>query len=122
MRRALALAAALACALGIFLVREATISRHAPTDPASHTDVVVRGRARSDAVDLPAATEALVGICLFEARTRRVDPETSRLDERTWSFRVRPALDEADERQLHGCLEDARVDHYLAEVVEIVHR
>ncbi|HEX6238318.1 MAG TPA: hypothetical protein VFZ68_14055 [Acidimicrobiales bacterium] len=122
MRRALALTAALACALGIFLVREATISRHAPTDPASHTDVVVRARARSDAVDLPAATEALVGICLFEARTRQVDRTVSQLDEQTWSFRIRPALDEGDERQLHGCLEDARVDHYQAEVLDIVRR
>ena len=33
----------------------------------------------------------------------------------------RPSLDEADQRQLRGCVEDLRIDHFRATVEEMAH-
>lgn len=95
------------------------MSRHTPSDPSSRMEVLVRARPHNDDIDVADATETLFAVCLLEARSRHTDRDVRRVDERTWSFRIRPALDESDQRQLRGCLEDARIDRYQADVVEM---
>jgi hypothetical protein len=117
--RALAIVAAFACALAVFFVREATMSRPSPKDPSSRMDIVLRARPHNDRMDVSATTEALVRMCLLEAHGTRLEGEGRRVGELTWSFRIRPALEGTNQLQVHGCLEDAILDRYQAKVVEM---
>jgi hypothetical protein len=52
----------------------------------------------------------------MEVRASVVPGSFTDLGEGRYRFHLDPSLDDADRRQLRGCLEDARVDHFLAEV------
>ena len=116
MKAALAVVGLLAAVALIVVVREATMSRHVAADPSSRMDVVVAVRSDLDDVDLAEHAAALFLTCQLEVDTDPVGPPQP-VGDATFRFRIQPALDETDQRQLHGCLEDARIDHLQGSVV-----
>lgn len=109
---------ALVATAAIVGLREATMSRHTPSPPDSRTDVVVR--ASTHKADSGASrtelTEAMIAVCRLQVHAEPVGI-MHRVDDRVYAFSLRPALDDSDRRQLAGCLQDARVDHVLLNVL-----
>lgn len=64
-------------------------------------------------------TRSLFLTCRLEVNTSVVSDAFEVLDEDSFRFVISPALDEADQRQLHGCVEDARIDQLQTEVVRM---
>ena len=100
-----------------------TLTRHTPVDPGSHLIVVVRAE-RHDAAEHGEAdlVEAVMDLCQLEVGGSVEEGDAVALgrDLGTGSC-SRPSLDEADQRQLRGCVEDLRIDHFLATVEEMAH-
>lgn len=119
MRRALPVVAALLCAVAVIWLREAAMSRHERMDPDSRTEVVLRASDTDEGRRLEQRVRALFDVCLLEVHGTLAPNGYRRLGEDTFRFAVRPALDDTDERQLHGCLEDAHVDHIQGRVLEM---
>ena len=99
-----------------------TLTRHAPVDPGSHLVVVVRAE-RHDAAEHGEAdlVEAVMDLCQLEVGGSVEEGDALALGESRYRFVLRPSLDEADQRQLRGCVEDLRIDHFLATVEEMAH-
>lgn len=113
-------AVAVALAAAVIVLRETTMSRHVSTPAGSTTEIVVRARtshAQRQATE-EELTTALVLTCRLHVDSGLVGG-ISRVGDHTYSFVVTPALDESDRRQLHGCLEDMRIDHLQLGVVEL---
>ena len=105
--------------VGVLYVRRATMSTN--TDPVSgtRTEVVVEAaKRREPAYTLEELTTALVTSCRIYVDSQVVEPVTP---VGTARYRVvfYPALNDSDQRELHGCLEDARLDHVLLDVVSM---
>lgn len=102
--------------LGIARLADATVSRDTPVDERLDLSVVVR----ATTVDEPAQavdelTAALVAVCRTDVGAELAG--FSRLDADEFRFVLSPTLDESDRDQLHGCLEDARVQHLQLDVL-----
>lgn len=99
-----------------------TLTRHSEMDPGSRMALTVRAERQSSAEhDEQELVEAVVAICQLEVGGI-ADPDSLRLvdDERDiYEVVFEPALDAADRRQLKGCIQDVRVDHFLASVVSM---
>lgn len=119
MRSGLALVAVLAVlAAGIVLLRAATMTRHTPVDPRLELAAVVRADVvREPRTALAPMTRALVDVCRLAVDAALVD--LGRLDRDEFRLVLRPTLDESDRRRLHGCLEDARIEHLQLDVLEM---
>ncbi len=105
-------------ALGVQRLALATMSRDVATEPSSRTEVVVRAAAvREPHYGLLEMTRALFLACRLQVTVDLVERAFERLSPATFRFVVQPALNESDRRQLHGCLEDARLEHLQLDVV-----
>ncbi len=106
--------------LGVFALREATLSTHGPVDPDSRVEIVIdaRTRHREFGQTRPARVEALLLACRLEVSSDLVGPVRSEGDGRFRAV-LQPALDETNEKQLRGCLEDWTLDSLRADVVSI---
>jgi hypothetical protein len=86
-------------------------------------EVIVHGSSNSAAeFELALGVESLVRFCQLEVgRDIGADP-IEPLDGDRYRFVLRPALDEADQRQFRGCIGDIVVDHLQAsvEMMELV--
>ena len=106
--------------VGIFFLRETTMSVHREIPESSHLDVFVT--ADTYTVDDPAKrlTRAHVDLCTAEAfptsRLLAFEQTPATEDDPVYRFRVEPGLDEPDRAQLRGCLEDLRVGHLRLDV------
>ena len=102
-----------------------TLTRHSAMDLG--TSMVVRLRAERQSAaehDEEELVEAVVAICQLEIGGL-ADPDRLRLvddDDDLYEVVVEPSLDASDQRQLRGCLEDLRIDHFRATVVAMEHR
>lgn len=116
-------AALLIVAIGVlsmqWLLRE-TLTRHHEVPTGRALIVIFTGeqRAGDDHPDLTFAS-SLVALCQLEVRSELVAGSFEPVDDRTYRFVLEPTLDRADRRQLEGCLEDARVDHFVGDVVSM---
>jgi hypothetical protein len=106
--------------LGVFALREATLSTHGHVDPDSRVEIVLdaRTRHREFRQTLPEMVEALVLACRLEVSSDVVGPIRAEGDGRFRAV-LQPALDETNEKQLRGCLEDWTLDSLRADVVSI---
>jgi hypothetical protein len=106
--------------LGVFALREATLSTHGHVDPDSRVEIVIdaRSRHREFRQTLPEMVEALFLACRLEVSSDVVGPIRSDGDGRFRAV-LQPALDETNEKQLRGCLEDWTLDSLRADVVSI---
>lgn len=103
-------------AVAVFTMRERLETRHEVMPPDSRLVVDGTAEVRGPLARAPMMARGLVAACLVEAAAE------SDLTGFTWRghgrfrFVARPALDEPDRRQLHGCLEDLRVPRLLVAV------
>ncbi len=111
--------------VGIFALRETTMSVHEDIPETSYLDVFVSADTLVDAdpsqrlarsqVDLCAAEAVpLSDLTVFEQTTAVSDPSP---DLPVYRFRLEPGADEPDRAQLRGCLEDLRVRHLRLNVL-----
>ena len=104
--------------LGVWALREATLSTHGRIDPNTQIEVVVRARTEGGerGQSLGEMVEALLLTCRLEVTADFAGPIR---DEGNGRFRVvlEPALDQTNRRQLRGCIEDWTIDHLLVDVV-----
>jgi hypothetical protein len=105
-----------ALVVGVVAMREALETRHEVMPPRSRLVVDASASVRGPRENAPSLARGLVASCIAEAAA---EAEVVRF---TWRgagrfrFVTRPALDEPDRRQLHGCLEDLRVPRLLVSV------
>ncbi|HEV2810574.1 MAG TPA: hypothetical protein VGV93_09300 [Acidimicrobiales bacterium] len=114
--------AAVVVVVGVVLLREQTMTRHQPGVPGTATEVIVSAATRNaePASTVTELTQALVSTCRLEVDAEPIS-ELERLSSKDRRYRLvlAPALDEFDERQLHGCLEDARINHLQLKVTRL---
>ena len=114
--------AAVVVVVGVVLLREQTMTRHQPGVPGTATEVIVSAATRNaePASTVTELTRALVSTCRLEVDAEPIS-ELERLSSKDRRYRLvlAPALDEFDERQLHGCLEDARINHLQLKVTRL---
>ena len=102
-----------------------TLTRHSEVAAGSSLVVRLRGERQSAAEHAEEElVEAVVAMCQLEVGGA-VDPDSLRLvddDRDLYEVVFEPSLDASDQRQLRGCLEDLRIDHFRATVVAMEHR
>lgn len=105
---------------GLIAVRalaDATLTTHVKQDPNSRMVVVVHGSVHQAAEhELALGVESLVRFCQLEVGRDIGPTPLESLDGDRFRFVLRPALDEADQRQFRGCIGDIVVDHLQASV------
>ena len=116
---------------GVLALREATLSTHQRVPPGSRTVVVVESETdhgeRGQTVT--EMTEALLLTCRLEVTSDLVgeievvetEGDLSVDEDQFGVFRavLQPSLDETNERQFRGCLEDWTMDQLLVDVLRI---
>jgi len=114
---ALGLAVGLA---GVMALREATLSTHQVVEPDSETVVVVRAEEKGGepGQTLPEMVDALLATCRLEISSDLSGPVTPLGDGEFRALLV-PALDETNERQFRGCVEDWTIDHLRVDVLDL---
>ncbi len=111
--------------VGIFALRETTMSVHTDIPDASHLDVWVSTDTLVEEDPHIRLTRSQVDLCAAEAvpfsdltvfePTRAVADPGAELP--VFRFRLEPGADEPDRAQLRGCLEDLRVRHLRLNVL-----
>jgi hypothetical protein len=106
--------------LGVIGLREATLSTHGHVDPDSRVEIVLdaRTRHREFRQTVPEMVEALVLGCRLEVSSDVVGPIRADSSSR-FRFVLQPALDETNQKQLRGCLEDWTLDSLRADVISM---
>jgi hypothetical protein len=112
-------------ALGVRWAVDNTLSRHTDDVPGSTMVLTLRGERQSAAEhDEAELVEAVVAMCQLEVGGA-ADPDSLRLvddDRDLYEVVFTPALDDSDRRQLKGCVQDLRIDHFRATVVAMEQR
>jgi hypothetical protein len=116
----------LACAglavgvIGVFALREATLSTHGAVDPDSRVEIVLDAHTRHRELrqTVPEMVEALLLTCRLEVSSDVVGPIRA-LGNGRFRAVLQPALDETNRKQLRGCLEDWTIDSVRADVVSL---
>jgi hypothetical protein len=106
--------------LGVFALRESTLSTHGKVDPDSRVEIVLDARSRHAEFGqtLPEMVEALLLSCRLEVSSDVVGPIRADGDGRFHAV-LQPALDETNRKQLRGCLEDWTIDSLRVDVVSL---
>ncbi len=106
--------------LAVITLAEFTMSRDQGVDRGSRMAVTVEARTRGETFFTRLEmTRALFLSCRLEVDARLVSDAMTILGTESFRFVIRPALNESDRRQLHGCLEDARIDQLQLDVLEM---
>ena len=113
--------AAVVVVVGVVLLREQTMTRHQPGVPGTATEVIVNAASRNNepASTVAELTQALVSTCRLEVDAEPVSDLERLSSDHRYRLVLAPALDEFDQRQLHGCLEDARINHLQLKVTQL---
>ena len=121
MRRAAGLLLALGLvALTVVFLRQSTRTVHTPVPPGARTEVEVTAHVRQERPDArPDLTRALLEVCRAEADTGVVPPGLVTVAPGRYRFALEPGLDRSSRRELHGCLEDARMPHLQLDVLRM---
>ncbi len=116
---------------GVLALREATLSTHEPVPPDSRTTVVVESESEhaERGQTVTEMTEALLLTCRLEVTSDLIgeievvetEGDLSVDEDQVGIFRaaLQPALDETNERQFRGCVEDWTIDQLLVDVLHI---
>jgi hypothetical protein len=105
---------------GVLALREATLSTHyyvrRGTEAVLVLDAEVKGGEPDQTLD--ESVEAIVASCRLEVA--RSDPERiEALGGGRYRVVLRPGMDQTNERQLRGCLEDWNIEHLRVDVVSL---
>lgn len=104
----------------IIVMREATMTRHTPVDRNTEMHVVVQASSNVADAKLPEMVGALFEMCQLEVATDPIGPPSD-LGAGSFLLRMQPTLGDSDQRQIVGCLEDAKIDRLQASVREVRH-
>lgn len=107
-------------AAAVLALREATLSTHQPVADGSRTRLVLEaetenGEARQSVDEM---IEAVVLACRLEVTSDLAAPLEA-MGDGIFIAELTPALDQTNERQLRGCLEDWSIDHLLVDVISV---
>jgi hypothetical protein len=105
--------------VGIFALREATLSTHEAVAAAA-TELVVSADTKGGEQHqtLPEMLEAQLLACRLEV-TADVEGSIESLGNGRFRAVLTPALDETNRRQFRGCMEDWLIDHVRVNVIEL---
>ena len=118
-------------AAAVLALREATLSTHQPVARGSRTVVVVEAETDHAEVGQTVAemTQAIMLTCRLEVSSDLVgeiqvvettgDPAVDEDQMGVFRAVLQPALDQTNERQFRGCLEDWTIDQLLVDVLRI---
>jgi hypothetical protein len=118
-----ALVAVVLVAIGVWTVRDATMSEHTFQDPGSRLEVVVESRTNGSEPGqlLAEYTRAKVRFCRTEVAHSDLAGELEAAGAPgRFRFVLRPTLDDSDRRQFRGCMEDWNLDHVQVDVVSMM--
>jgi hypothetical protein len=105
--------------VAVLLLREATLSTHEKID-ARATRLVLSGETKGGEENqtLSEMVEAQVQTCRLEVESDVSGP-IERLGKGRYRAVLEPALDDTNQRQFRGCLEDWVIDHVKIDVEEL---
>ena len=105
--------------VGVLALREATLSTHEPVS-ARQTRVVLTGKTKGgeEHQTLSEMVEAQLLTCRLEVESDLSGP-VERIGDGRYRAVLVPALDDSNQRQFRGCLEDWSIDHVQLDVVEL---
>ena len=105
--------------VGVLALREATLSTHEDVD-ARETRLVLSGQTKGGEQNqtLSEMVEAQVLTCRLEVESDLAGP-IERLGHGRYRAVLVPALDDSNQRQFRGCLEDWVIDHVRLDVEEL---
>jgi hypothetical protein len=105
--------------VAVLALREATLSTHEEVD-ARETELVVSARTAGGEKSqrLPEMVEAQLLTCRLEVNADYAGP-IERLGSGRFRAVLAPALDETNQRQFRGCVEDFIIDHLQINVLEL---
>jgi hypothetical protein len=117
-RAALGLVGLAVGVIGVFALREATLSTHQPVT-ADEMELVVSARTRGGerGQTLAEMVEAQLLMCRLEVTSDLAGPIES-LGDGLFRVALRPAMDQTNRRQFRGCVEDFVTDHLQIDVIE----
>lgn len=120
-RWALGLVGAALVVIAVLVVRDATLSVHAPVPTDSRLEVVVHADSNGaePGQTLGEMTQAQLLVCRLEVSSDPIGGVES-LDDDRFRFVLQPSLDDTDQKQFRGCLEDFVIDHFRMDVEEMV--
>ena len=97
--------------VGVFALREATLSTHAPVSGRG-MELVVHAKTKGgeEGQTLSEMVEAQLISCRLEVSSD-LDGPIERLGDGRYRVMMVPALDETDRKQFRGCVEDWIIDH-----------
>jgi hypothetical protein len=103
--------------VGIVMLRDATLSTHQDTAPDSRIELVMHVRAHGGEArqTVDEMVEATLLACRLEVSADPVAPLEDLGDGRFRSV-LSPSMDDTDQRQFRGCLEDWTIDHVRTDV------
>lgn len=114
------LVAAVLLGIGVYALREATESRHYETHQDSRSIFVVDASTNRAGPDQSAREmmNAQVTFCLLEVTSDTVRPiEALPADPTRFRVVLQPELDQTDQVQFEGCVEDWLLDHLRLRIV-----
>ena len=104
-------------AVALLLLRAELMTVELEPAAGSRTQFVVEARTREDPLLLPEMTHGVVSVCRLLVNADVVQRSFQQTGDDQFAFVLEPGLDEFDMREMRGCLQDARVQHLLVEVV-----
>lgn len=121
MKQTIAILLVLAAAgVGIPVLADATISRRTDPIPGWRMEMVVDASVSHEPMNsVEEMTRSLFRICRLQVPVSVLEDRFSEVGEARYRFVIEPALNDSDKRQLHGSLEDMRVQHLQVDVLEI---
>lgn len=107
-------------AVGIGQLRTATLSTHQrqPADSELTVELSSSTHGGEPGQTLAEMTEALLLVCRLEVTTDPIGPLRSIADDH-FAMTFRPGLDQTDQRQFRGCIEDWQIDHLQVDVISM---
>jgi hypothetical protein len=104
----------------VLALKEATLSTHHVVDKDTRAVIVLEARSKGAERGRPlsAMVETLLLQCRLEVAHTELEGEIQHRGDR-FEATLRPSLDETNQRQLRGCLEDWSIDHLMIDVLSI---
>ena len=103
--------------VGVSELADATLTTHEALPPDSRTVVVVHASTVDEREStLGEGVDSLVRFCQLEVGRSIGTDRLQRLDGDRFQFTFQPGLDDANQDQFRGCVEDIVIDHLQASV------
>lgn len=102
------------------MLAEATMSKKSPVPRGSRLEVVLNAETSHEPKNTAAEmARTLFAGCRLQVPARVAESGFEELGGNRFRFVLEPTLNDSDRRQLHGCLEDARLQHLQADVLSM---